>query len=345
MNQRAVRRPLGVAVRVGLMAVVALPIVFGPDMTTALAATPSPAPSPAQLFGVRPEKQGQTTLPGGHFNFALAADDHITDAMVVENFSDHSIAFSFYGADILSASGGGVAPAQATNVMHGVGAWMAVPNPKRTIGAHQEVTVPFTLTVPAGERPGQHLGAIVASADVGTTPTGSVIEARTALLVVVTLPGVASPSGRLGPLRVSPVAHQFVFGITLTNTGNLLLTYVGSITVRDAAGRSVARRSLVPSSGYVVPAGVILLTATWDDALPQSSAYTARATVTILADGEPVGVLTSQILQLPAPSDAAILIVIVALGCLAFLLLLLALARWSRRRAIPSRRLAVGRFS
>jgi hypothetical protein len=42
-----------------------------------------------QVFGAHPVHQGQTTLPGGHFNFALAPGESVSDAVVVENFSDH----------------------------------------------------------------------------------------------------------------------------------------------------------------------------------------------------------------------------------------------------------------
>ena len=37
----------------------------------------TPSPNPGQLFGVHPVQQGRTTLPGGHFNFALLPGEHL----------------------------------------------------------------------------------------------------------------------------------------------------------------------------------------------------------------------------------------------------------------------------
>ena len=50
--------------------------------------------APGQLFGVHPVQEGRTTLPGGHFNFALVAGQRISDGIVVENFSTSRAAFS-----------------------------------------------------------------------------------------------------------------------------------------------------------------------------------------------------------------------------------------------------------
>ena len=61
--------------------------------------------------------EGQTTLPGGHFSFDLVPGQSISDGVVVENFSNHSLDFHIYGADLLSASGGGFAPGSEANAI------------------------------------------------------------------------------------------------------------------------------------------------------------------------------------------------------------------------------------
>ena len=70
-----------------------------------------------------------------------------------------------------------------------------------TIAAHGQFTDHFTLTVPTRVSSGQHLGAVVAAADVGVTAQGDPIEARAALIAVVTVPGAAHPSARLTATR------------------------------------------------------------------------------------------------------------------------------------------------
>ena len=160
---------------------------------------------------------------------------------MVENLSDRSLTFDVYGADLVTAAGGGLAPAQPTATMHEAGAWIVVSSPVVTIAAHGQFTDTFTLTLPAAVFPGQHLGAVVAAAGVGLTPQGNPIEARTALITVVTVPGIAHPSARLSSLTgsVNP-SGSIGFGITLSNTGNVLLTYAGTVAIDDATGHRVA---------------------------------------------------------------------------------------------------------
>jgi hypothetical protein len=293
------------------------------------------APSRPQLFGVHPVEEGSTTLPGGHFNFALLPGQRISDGIVVENLSNRGLTFHVYGADLITAIGGGLAPAQPTVTMRQVGAWITVSKPVVTIAAHEQLTETFTLRLPAVVSPGQHLGAVVVSADVGTTSQGSPIEARAALITVVSVPGAAHPSAALGALRGStPVTDQVAFGITLSNNGNLLLTYAGSINIVDGEGRRVAQLPLTPASAYVVPDGQAPLAAVWKQTASLSGRYTAQATVSILVNGTPLATLHSQSLALllssglPAP-------LVVGAGLSA--LLLLVLTTWSVRRAIRRR--------
>jgi hypothetical protein len=319
---------VGAFASLGCIALSTLMSVGTSDVARA-AASPSPV-SPSQLFGVHPVQEGRTTLPGGHFNFALVAGQRISDAIVVVNYSDHTLNIHVYGADLLTAVGGGLAPAQPTATMHAVGAWITVSAPTIAVAAHSQVTDAFTLAVPAVVSPGQHLGAVVASASAGTTPQGNPIEARVALIAVVTVPGVVDASGALSPLSMSTAGSGSVrFGITLSNTGNVLLTYAGSIDITTSAGRHVATIAVAPTSAYVVPAGQVPLVAIWKDGSATAGDYRAKATIVILADGTPAGTLSSQVVDLQV--TAAFPALAVAVGVVVTLLLVL-LATWSIRR-------------
>jgi hypothetical protein len=320
------------------VALLSIFLVFGQGVVRAAGTS---SPNPGQLFGVHPVQQGRTTLPGGHFNFALLPAESISDGVVVENLSDRSLTFHVYGADLVTAAGGGLAPAQVTATMHQEGAWIVVSSPVVTIAAHSQFTDTFTLTLPAAVSPGQHLGAVVVATGVGLTPQGNPIEARTALITVVTVPGIAHPSARLSSLTgsVNP-SGSFFFGIMLSNTGNLLLTYAGSVTIDDGTGHRVATLSLSPINAYVVPSGQVQLAAVWKEVDPRSAAYRVQASVTILANGTPVGTLRSQSLALQLPSGTPIPVVVGAAMLLAALLLL---AAWSVRRRAGRRSRLVAR--
>jgi hypothetical protein len=309
-----------------------LTILFVDTHGVARAATTASPPS-GPLFGVHPEQQGSTTLPGGHFNFALVPGESITDGIVVENFSNHSLRFHVYGADLITATGGGLAPVQPTATMHQAGAWIVVSSPMLTVPAHGRLTDTFALTVPAAIAPGQHLGAVVAAAIVGVTPQGSPIEARTALITVVSVPGTANALARLSPLVGSGTDGARGFGITLLNVGNVLLTYSGSVSVDDGVGHDVAILPLAPTNAYVVPGGATPLAAVWAGRAPASGTYRAQATVTILANGTPVRTLKSQVLVMRFASGPPILMLILLVaGVILGLGTIVLIARSFKRR-------------
>jgi len=172
----------------------------------------------------------------------------------------------------------------------------------------------------------------VVSADVGITSQGSPIEARAALITVVTVPGMAHASAMLTPLTgASAPAGAMRFEITLLNTGNVLLTYAGSVAIVDDGGRRIAMLDLTPTGAYVVPGGQVPLAAVWNgNALP-SGTYRAQATVTILDDGSPAGTLASQQLTFQLASGIPTLI-IAALA--ASILVIIVLVAWLVRRPL-----------
>jgi hypothetical protein len=210
-----------------------------------------------------------------------------------------------------------------------------VATPMAKVAAHATFTDHFTVTVPAIVSPGQHLGAVVVSADVGATAQDTPIEARAALITVVSVPGAAHPSAVLSALVGSTaVAGQVGFGITLSNDGNLLITYAGSVDVLNADGHEVVRLPLTPADAYVVPNGQAPLAAVWKHTASLSGTYRARATLSILVNGIVVATLHSQSLRMQFSSGPSMAMVV---GIGLALLLLLALI-WSARQAINRRR-------
>jgi hypothetical protein len=218
------------------------------------------------------------------------------------------------------------------------GAWIVVDKPLVTIPARGTFTDNFRMSLPSVVSPGEHRGAVVAAAIVGRTPQGSAIEARTALITVITVPGLASSSGSLGALSKSAAgAPQLDFAITLSNTGNLLLTYAGSVEIFDSGGRKLATLPLTPTDAYVVPAGQVALSALWTDAVPESGNFTARASVTILARGKPVATLKSQSLDFAIFSWPAFLLKVAAV-LLALVIVALLAAIWPVVHTVRGRR-------
>ena len=123
-------------------------------------------------------------------------------------------------------------------------------------------------------------------------------------------------------------AGQLGFRITLSNTGNVLLTYAGSVVIDDADGHRVASVALTPINAYVVPRGQTPLAGIWKEPSPLADAYRAQATVTIYANGKPIQTLTSQSLALRFSSGVPVLVpAALALAIVALILLMFRIAR------------------
>ncbi len=131
---------------------------------------PSATPASSQLFGVHPVQEGRTTLPGGHFNFALVPGQRISDGIVIVNFSSHALHFHVYGADLLDRD--------RRRTRSGTADRDNAPGRRldRRVGAgdHDRRARPvdrlFTISVPAAAAPGSILGLLWLQRTSGSRP-------------------------------------------------------------------------------------------------------------------------------------------------------------------------------
>jgi hypothetical protein len=288
-----------------------VPIKVGADSSPTPSSQPSPAASPSgsqPILGVHPVLAGTTTLSHGHFRYDLSPGSSVQDAIVVENLSDKPITVDVYGADLLQAQGGGVAPAQQNQPSHGVGGWISVQQPEVTIPVGMQITDHFSLAVPAFTTPGDHLGAVVAQTNTGTT-NGITLQVRAALIADVFIPGTANPSGEVTSLSSHNTgAKNYTFAANFKNTGNILLTTQGRVTIKDSHGNAVGHLALVPTQAYAIPSGTLdLHTGNWTFT---PGSYTVQATITAYAGGKVIGQYNSKPLpfNFPAPLPVALVI-------------------------------------
>jgi hypothetical protein len=112
------------------------------------------------------------------------------------------------------------------------------------------VVVPFTIRVPAGAHPGDHLGGIVAEnseiqAGRGSGALRIRIKHLTIAAVELQLPGrVVAGIGVTGVKTGGQQGWQYVY-VGLRNTGNVMVKPSGTLVIRNTAGQRVAVRKLV----------------------------------------------------------------------------------------------------
>jgi hypothetical protein len=291
------------------------------------------------VFGIHPLLSTSAMADRGHFRFEMVSGASQQAAAVIDNYSASPLALTFYAADMLQAEGGGVAPAQVYQTMHEVGAWIKVAQTAITVPAGSSMVANFTVTVPIGQVPGDHVGAVVAQANIGIQ-NGITTQERLALLVDIVIPGTVAPSATLSQL----VAHSAgpgkdSFTINLTNTGNVLITTHGIVAINDDHGNQVGSVQLVPQDSYAIPNGVFQLhTGVYTFG---KGSFTAQAKIPTFVESKLARTYTSNALSFVFPDLTALAIagVVAGVGVLAGLAALTGLAIGRR----PSRGAEIAR--
>lgn len=248
-------------------------------LASAVPAAGQTAP-PSPLYGVAAGPAAAATDQADQFSYAVAAGSSLEDSVVVSNYSGSPLTLSLYAADVHSADGGGLAPAQSGDTMVGVGAWLLLDAPTITVPARGVGSSRFRLAVPAGTPPGDYVGAVVTALDHGPTDDGLGLETRVARMVRLRVPGEV----RLGVEVSRPATRRrgagMEFEVVVRNIGNVLFRTSGAMVVRRD-GDEVASPALGPGDIYVVPGGQVALNARWPD-LPLFGAYSARAEIAVV---------------------------------------------------------------
>lgn len=127
------------------------------------------------------------------FIYALAPGQVKSDALVVANETDKTQTLDLYPADSAPATGNGFALKQKAEAMTGVGSWVKLERKSLTLAPHGSATIPFAVTVPAGQGAGLWTGGIiVAPAEAARQGQGISIATRVGVRMYVTVQDAVS---------------------------------------------------------------------------------------------------------------------------------------------------------
>jgi hypothetical protein len=256
-------------------------------------AQPAPAEDGAE-WEIRPVYWEDTSLPGGHFNYALTAGTSIDDGIEILNLGPQRLRFDVYGADLLTAAGGGLAPASRGSPSRSAGDWIVPAFATVEVAPHGSVEVPFTVSIPVGTRTGNHRGALVVERR--TSPaqeTAPTIDPRLAQRVLIAVRDEVDLGAEIGELVGVRERGRIRFELPVRNTSNVTVTSSGVVTV-ESRGRQV-ELELSPAGLPAVPGGVAVLSATWDDPPWVGRASAAAAVDVVVGDDAPVRFASSRI--------------------------------------------------
>lgn len=136
--------------------------------------------------------------------------------------------------------------------------WMKFPIREVSVPELSKVDVPFSIVVPDDIPAGSYYGAITVS----TAPTdivatnGAIIEAKTAILVFLTVRGETTEKLELLDFMIEQTGSTLPFGTLryrVQNQGNVHLIPVGDVRLTGLFGQEIASLNANESDGRVLP--------------------------------------------------------------------------------------------
>lgn len=201
-------------------------------------------------FSLEPVLLPGSSLPRSDFSFVLEPGQRVTDAVVLANYASAPQTFELYAADGYNApNGGGLAMRPAAAGGRSVGGWVHLAASRYTVPAHTVATVPFSLTIPEGARPGDHVGGIVALDEaVGATDRSMPVAVHRGVAVAI-FTRVSGPLHAAVAVRGVGAHVTGAFGFhhratvvaTLENTGDVQLQATVKVSLTDLFGDTVER--------------------------------------------------------------------------------------------------------
>ncbi len=185
-----------------------------------------------------------------YFVFGARPGGTVRGAVRVENKGDRSGTVRLYAADAVTGQTTGAVYRSRRSSRHDVGAWLSLSDRQLRLAPSQKRIVRFEVKVPAGAKPGQHLGGIVAEnaalkkAAAKKTARGAFrvdIRDLSILAVQVNVPGTKLEKLSLAGVEPGSAEGFQTLLIGMRNEGNQLLKGSGSILVRGEDGQLLKR--------------------------------------------------------------------------------------------------------
>lgn len=204
--------------------------------------------------------------------YTAAPGSVINDAVTLYNLGNVDLDFTVYATDAVNTDDGTVELLSKDEAPDGVGSWVYVGLDDVTLAAGRQATIPIQIVVPDDARPGDHIGAVLASSRTsGAGDEGVVaLDRRTATLIQLRVDGPVAAELAITELEsdfdnsVSPLGGSMTVSYMIENRGDVSVSGVSNVTVGGPFG--LAEQSLAPLQfRTLLPGESIAVTAEVDD--------------------------------------------------------------------------------
>ncbi|QGV77033.1 DUF916 domain-containing protein [Streptomyces ficellus] len=226
-------------------------------------------------WSVKPADSAIT--PRAAFQLPARPGTTLSDRAIVTNTTAEKLTFRLYVADAYNTErDGGLAVRGLKETQRDVGSWGKPEREVVTVPARSSVTVGFTLTVPRGASPGDHVGALVAVDERVQPGAGSHIGVQRGVgaRIYLRVHGPAKPGLSVEDVRFTAQTPRIPWtgssgssvSYTLHNTGNVKLDPRVSLDIGGLFVGGPDGRQLKNVPGELLPGQKVRLTESWSGA-------------------------------------------------------------------------------
>ena len=215
---------------------------FAVLLGSALPGSVAHADTGAAQFSIRPVAANSTassTAP--YFIFAAQPGATIQSKVRITNIGTATGSVSLYPVDATTGQTSGVVYRTGTDPRTDIGAWVSVGTQHVTLAPKHDQIIPFSITVPASARPGQHVGGLVAedlAVQSGSSSSVQInIQHLSIVAVQVNLPGKQSQRLDATAIHAGGISNYQILYLSLSNTGAQMLKPAGTLQVTDRSGQ------------------------------------------------------------------------------------------------------------
>lgn len=199
--------------------------------------------------------------------------------------------------------------------------WITLEQTAVTLPAGAEVTVPFTISLPADAPPGSRFGGIFVSVNPPEIErSGAAVGFQVANIISIRVAGDANESANIRQFATDNYFHggrEVNFSARVENTGNVLIRPVGPVEISNMFGQQVAAITINEARSAVFPGATRDFSLLWTSDTTRFGRYEARVSLAYGEQGA-IRTMTSTASFWVLPLN----ILGPALGALAFLLLI-----------------------
>lgn len=264
----------------------------------------------------------------------------IEDAVTLFNLGNEVLTFRVYATDAVNDANGQFALLDGAAEPLDVGSWVTVEQELVTVAPGRVTTIPITIEIPAGARPGDHVGGILASNEaLSTNDEGStvLVDRRTGTRLFLRVSGPLIAEVSVDGLTVdysasvNPLGGDATVTYSVENRGNVRLS--GDAVVSVAGPFGIGRQTADPVEFVDLLPGQSVEFTSAVEGVPALVTATGRVEVSL--DESSQGAASLDVRQEASTFAPPITLGLLALFILFALLALRASRRHSRRKELP----------